>query len=259
MKIEDEDTNQKIVPSSKVEIKRNTRSQGSLEDARSASSIIRRRSNRKIAVFVDGPALDRASKRLSKKIDLRSLVRTLSSGIEPVFARYYTLIPFEDDSRHRSFLNAVEGAGFEVYVKRLPPKGITRQVSVDIEIATDLVAFSLGLDNLPLAETTSEATYLSQPNVGVTRVNANSDIQSYGNSISANSDNNTDETIIRTAVIVCPGRDLVHSFTLLKINGVETVCADFGKFGSPELTRLSTKCIDLSVSETIWRETNKET
>src|SRR5690606_8296126 len=52
--------------------------------------------------------------------------------------------PYEDDSRQRAFLDAVRRAGLQVVVKRLPPKGITRQVSVEVEMASDIVAFGLG-------------------------------------------------------------------------------------------------------------------
>jgi uncharacterized LabA/DUF88 family protein len=64
-----------------------------------------------------------------------------------VLANYYTVIPFEDDARQHSFLDAVERAGFNVNIKRLPPKGIDRQVTSDVEVATDLVNFSISMDN----------------------------------------------------------------------------------------------------------------
>ncbi len=105
---------------------------------------VKRQMRRSIGLFIDGTGLDRATRRISRKVDMSSLVRGVTSGSPPVVARYYTLIPFEDDSRHRAFLDAVARAGLTVVVKRLPPKGVTRQVSVDIEMAADMVAFALG-------------------------------------------------------------------------------------------------------------------
>ena len=105
---------------------------------------IRRRERKEVGLFIDGTGLDRATRRINRKVDMSALVRGVTSGLKPVVARYYTLIPYEDDSRQRAFLDAVSRAGLSVIVKRLPPKGISRQVSVDLEMAADIVAFALG-------------------------------------------------------------------------------------------------------------------
>lgn len=107
-------------------------------------AVIKRTGKRAIGLFIDGTGLDRAARRLNRRVDMAALVRGVTSGTAPLVARYYTLIPFEDDSRHRAFLDAVARAGLTVIVKRLPPKGVTRQVSVDLEMAADIVAFAYG-------------------------------------------------------------------------------------------------------------------
>lgn len=106
--------------------------------------VVRRTQRRTVGLFIDGTGLDRAARRLGRRVDMAALVRGVTSGMTPIIARYYTLIPYEDDNRQRAFLDAVARAGLDVVVKRLPPKGINRQVSVDIEIAADLVAFAFG-------------------------------------------------------------------------------------------------------------------
>jgi len=111
-----------------------------------SKNVIRRRGGapRDHAVFIDGTGLDRAARRLNKRIDFSALLRGVCGGIEPRIARYYTIIPYEDDSRHHSFLDAVRNAGLEVILKRLPPKGINRQIAVDFDMAVDIMAFGLG-------------------------------------------------------------------------------------------------------------------
>jgi hypothetical protein len=109
--------------------------------------LIKKKEKRIVGIFIDGVNLDRATRRVSKRVDLSALVRGVSSGSTPVVARYYTVIPHEDDSRQHAFLDAVARAGLTVVVKRLPPKGVERQVSTDIEMASDIVAFSLGLSS----------------------------------------------------------------------------------------------------------------
>ncbi len=105
---------------------------------------MKRSTSREIGVFVDGISLDRAAKRERRRVDFSALLAGVCEGLNPTIAKYYTVIPYEDDSRHRSYLDAVKDAGFEVIVKRLPPKGIDRQVSTDVEMTTDLVSFANG-------------------------------------------------------------------------------------------------------------------
>ena len=106
--------------------------------------VVKRSVRRELGLFIDGTGLDRATRRINRKVDMPKLVRGVAAGSIPVVARYYTLIPYEDDSRQRAFLDAVRRSNLRVVVKRLPPKGVSRQVAVDIEMAADIVAFSLG-------------------------------------------------------------------------------------------------------------------
>ncbi len=203
--------------------------------------IIRRREKRVLGIFVDGTGLDRATRRLNRRVDLAALVKGVSSGYTAAVARYYTLIPNEDDSRQRSFLDAVSRAGLSVVVKRLPPKGITRQVSVDVEMAADIVAFARGYTNfssLSEVETNTDAvTTASSENGLAVAENATSK-----------------EKEIQSIVIVCPGRDLSYPISLAKEIGAETTTADFGKFNAGDILKSADRWIDLSDSETIWKE-----
>lgn len=104
--------------------------------------IIKRSVSREIGVFIDGISLDRAARRERRRVDFQALLNGVCEGLKPSIVKYYTVIPYEDDSRHRSYLDAVKDAGYEIIVKRLPPKGIDRQVSTDVEMTTDLIAFA---------------------------------------------------------------------------------------------------------------------
>ena len=64
-----------------------------------SNSVIKRKVRRRMGLFIDATGLDRATRRLDKKIDLASLVKGLSSGLKIEVARYYCLIPYEDDAR----------------------------------------------------------------------------------------------------------------------------------------------------------------
>jgi len=108
------------------------------------SGALKRKTKRKLGLFIDGIGLDRATRRLDRKVDLQRLVAGVSEGMTPEVARYYTLVPHEDDARQFAFLDAVERAGLEVVLKRLPPKGVKRQVSMDVHLASDLIAYTYG-------------------------------------------------------------------------------------------------------------------
>lgn len=214
--------------------------------------IVKRTQKRSLGLFVDGTGLDRATRRLSRKVDMTALIRGLSSGLTPTVARYYTLIPFEDDSRHRAFLDAVARAGMTVVVKRLPPKGITRQVSVDVEMASDIVAFSLGhyrfsslSEYIPAESTTHNNSYsneiLHERKTGEEHSN-----------VSNNKEPQINES--RIVTVLCPSRDLAYPISLVKELGVDTVSADFGQLHGSDVLKSAAKWIDLSTSETIWRE-----
>ena len=228
--------------------------------------LVKRREKRVLGLFIDGTGLDRATRRISRKVDLSGLVRGVTSGITPVVARYYTLIPYEDDSRQRAFLDAVYRANLEVVVKRLPPKGITRQVSVDVEMAADIVAFALGRHNFG-----DLSKYEPAPSEGFHEPYRGGAIPSALPFLRARqaADRNPapkapdKESAApapepaanekRIITVVCPGRDLSYPLSLVKELGVDTISADFGQFNTGDILKSAAKWIDLSDSETIWR------
>lgn len=230
--------------------------------------LIKKSGRRVVGLFIDGINLDRATRKLNRKIDLQALARGVCSGLDPIVARYYTVIPHEDDSRQRAFLEAVAKAGFSVIVKRLPPKGIERQVTTDLEMAADIVAFSMGLssfskDNefLPAEieaaakelllnkrsavgdDEASDAGGSSSERAPVTRV-AGAPLL-HVDKDSANTK--------RSVVILCPSRDLSYPIGLAKHLGADTTTADFSKGTGRDMLRSAAKWIDLSDSETIWK------
>lgn len=215
---------------------------------------VKRTQRRTIGLFIDGTGLDRATRRINRKVDMSALVKGVTSGLSPVVARYYTLIPYEDDSRQRAFLDAVTRAGLAVIVKRLPPKGITRQVSVDVEMAADIVAFALGH---------SRFSTLSEYFPGMLDGNASpvmSAPKSNGSSAEKptvpeeSTETSTKSNEARIVTVVCPSRDLAYPISLVKELGVDTVSADFGNFVGSDVLKSAAKWIDLSDSETIWRD-----
>lgn len=197
------------------------------------SGVVKRRVNHSIAIFIDGVGLDRATRRIERKVEIAALVKALASGLNPAVVRYYTLIPFEDDSRHRAFLNTLSKAGVSVVLKRLPPKTVTRQVSMDPEIAADMLAFAAGVletkDGIIDAEAQGDA-----PNPPLTP--------------------SSDEAAGRSVIVVCGSRDLSYPLTMVRKLGCETTNADFGGFAGNEVLKAANKWIDLTDSETIWRD-----
>jgi len=260
--------------------------------------IVKRTGRRVLGLFIDGTGLDRATRRINRKVDMSALIRGVTSGITPTVARYYTLIPYEDDSRQRAFLDAVSRAGLNVVVKRLPPKGVTRQVSVDVEIAADIIAFALGhfaFGDLsvyrpdPLDEGLGRGVFLNESPAGrivglfppgsaqgrlrKQQTPAAAGQGAVGNKPASGPDGvssselkaaptgaaskEASETVPcpqRIVTVVCPGRDLTYPISLVKELGVDTVTADFGQFNSGDILKSAAKWIDLSDSETIWRE-----
>ena len=211
--------------------------------------VLKRKQKREVALFIDGTGLDRATRRLKRKVDLEALVRGVTSGLKPTVCRYYTLIPHEDDSRQRAFLDAVAKAGPSVIVKRLPPKNITRQVSVDVEMAADMIAFGLGKTSFSdLSEYIPEAHGSS---TGVMPVAKKDEPKP---SAEDEARENKAEEVSRVVTVVCASRELSYTFALLKELRIETINADFGKFNSGDILKSASKWIDLSDSETIWRE-----
>lgn len=224
---------------------------------------VKKKERRVVGLFIDGTGLDRATRRINRKVDMSALVRGVTSGAAPIVARYYTLIPYEDDSRQRAFLDAVARAGLSVIVKRLPPKGITRQVTVDLEMAADMVAFSLGLSSfskeneyLPAELQAAKAVMtrgrgdyetLTEERLSAVPVES----RSSGPLLKVDS---SSEGTRRSIVVVCPSRELSYPISMMKDLGADTTTADFGQFNSGDILKSAAKWIDLSDSETIWRD-----
>lgn len=196
--------------------------------------VVKRKAKRKVGLFIDGLGLDRATRRLDKKVDLSRLVAGLTSGIQPEIARYYTLIPNEDDARQFAFLDAVERAGLEVVVKRLPPKGVKRQVSMDVHIATDLIAFGYGqFEKAQEVEAKVANSDESIPKITPTK---------------------SERSVKRMANVVCPSREISYAIYMCNQFGVETSLSDFGLYGTSTGWKGVDRWVDLSTSETIWRD-----
>lgn len=221
------------------------------------SGVLKRKTKRKLGLFIDGTSLDRATRRLERKIDLAKLVAGVTAGLQPEIARYYTLVPYEDDSRQFAFLDAVERAGLEVVIKRLPPKGVKRQVSMDVHIASDIIAFSVGVFDRPAG---AEA-----PNLGSGSGFKNGHPAAAGSVLPGESDTTSSlivprysesahQDLKRIAAVVCPSRELSYAIFLSHKMHVETQLADFGLYGTSDGWKGVDRWIDLSTSETIWRE-----
>lgn len=219
--------------------------------------IVKRTERRLIGLFIDGTGLDRAARRLQRKVDLTALVRGVTSGRAPAVARYYTVIPYEDDSRQRAFLDAVARAGLQVIIKRLPPKGVTRQVSVDVEMASDILAFTMGHNSFSsLSEYLPEDKHSSPPQ-GLHKAANRQDQAMEGvnkDSQPGSAAAEPEPPVRRIVTLVCPSRDLAYPISLAGELGAETITADFGEFAGADVLKSASKWIDLSGSETIWRE-----
>ena len=209
--------------------------------------LIKKKERRIVGLFIDGVNLDRATRRVNRKVDLQALVRGVCSGSTPVVARYYTVIPHEDDSRQRAFLDAVSRAGLSVIVKRLPPKGIDRQVSTDLEMAADIVAFSLGLSSFSKENEYLPAELQAAKQFAVSGGGA-------GNAGDRKALDPDSQNCRRSVVVICPSRELSYPMSLSKNLGADTTTADFSQFSGGDVLKSAAKWIDLSGSETIWRE-----
>jgi hypothetical protein len=178
--------------------------------------VVKRTQKRVVGIFVDGVGLDRATKRISRKIDLTNLITTLATGLTVECARYYTLLPNRDDSRQSAFLDLVERSGFVVTIKRLPPVEVNRMVSTDVHFATDLVGYTFG----QFSQKTDD----------------------------------TEEKVQRVAVFVCPNPEVGYAIERAHACGIETRLADFGGFKRSDIWKGIDTWVDLSESESIWRE-----
>ena len=206
--------------------------------------IVKRKTRRHMGLFIDATGLDRATRRLDRKVDLARLVQGLTSGLKLEIARYYSLIPYEDDARQFAFLDAVERAGVEVITKRLPPKGVKRQVSMDVHIATDMISYcyghfakaaeevetkNVGNSPTPVIVSAGETQKVDGPKIEVVR------------------------DVRRCLTVVCPSRELSYAIYMCNQLGGDTSLADFGLYGTSDGWKGVDRWIDLSTSETIWR------
>ncbi|MCB0333929.1 MAG: hypothetical protein KDD55_10555, partial [Bdellovibrionales bacterium] len=64
----------------------------------------------------------------------------------------------------------------------------------------------------------------------------------------------SDEDGERIVTVVCPSRELSYPLSLIGELGIDTVSADFGQFNNKDVLKSAAKWIDLSDSETIWRD-----
>lgn len=215
--------------------------------------VVKRTEKQCIGVFVDGTGLDRAARRLERKIDMGNLLRGVSGGRNPVVARYYTIIPFEDDSRQRAYLDAVARAGFAVVVKRLPPKHITRQVSVDADMAADIAAFAFGFTDFKKIDDQSDNTSRNDA-PSIHRLKRPEEQKNAAPEEESNGNGEAPSDTKRVVTVICPSRDLAYALSLANDIGAETVTADFGQFQGQDVLKSASRWIDLSDSETIWRE-----
>jgi len=206
-----------------------------------SSGAFKRKSKRTLGLFIDGVGLDRATRRLDRKVDLKSLVSGLCSGLVPEVARYYTLVPHEDDARQFSFLDAVEKAGLEVVTKRLPPKGVKRQVSMDVHMASDIISYCYGFFSKPTEEAGNGTSVAPA-------ADASPIIKPTKPQISLPNDN-----LKRLVVVVCPSRELTYAIYIANELKAETSLADFGLYGTSDGWKGVDRWVDLSTSETIWR------
>lgn len=222
--------------------------------------ILRRKSKRNMGLFIDGTGLDRATRRIERKVDMSRLVASLTAGATLEVARYYTLVPYEDDARQLAFLDAVSRAGIEVVTKRLPPKGVKRQVSVDVHMATDIVSFCCGVVGSQ-AENSSRMECREQKVANGKSVEAFasdqkiiplSNGQNQGNLKNGDS-NGESHGLKRVISVLCPSRELTYAIYVAKNLGTETSLVDFGLYGTTDGWVGVDRWVDISSSETIWR------
>jgi hypothetical protein len=135
-------------------------------------------------------------------------------------------------------------------------------VSTDIEMASDIVAFSLGLSSfskeneyLP-AELEAAKHYANTSPAAASAPTldpATLQTATRTGGPLLHIDNATPDTR-RSVVVICPTRDLSYPMSLAKHLGADTTTADFSQFAGSNVLKSAAKWIDLSGSETIWKE-----
>ncbi len=167
-----------------------------------------------------------------KELTLQFPLKGLSEGSTPIVIRYYTILPYEDDSRHHAFLDAVEHAGFSVVVKRSYLRVLNGK-DKDVEMATDIMAFALGQNVLPVGSLEGGQMAPFEKTVAET---------------------NETKPTMRSVTIVCPSREITYPLSLLKEYGVDSVSVDFSELTKKNALKSASKFMDLSGSTTIWKE-----
>jgi hypothetical protein len=205
--------------------------------------VVKRNNKREVGIFIDGVNLDRASRRINKKIDFAALKLSLSNGLPIKVARYYSVIPNEDDARQHSFFDVIHRAGFEVILKRLPPVGIDRQVTTDVEIASDMIAFAMGI-----SEFEAETQYLPEEILSLKKSEQISDNVQSGESTNSNDLS----SISRIVTIVTPGRDLTYPISLASKLGADTITADYASIATGDKMKSAQKWVDLTDADNIY-------
>ncbi|RME62033.1 MAG: NYN domain-containing protein [Candidatus Dadabacteria bacterium] len=210
----------------------------------SEQTIIKRRQKTIYGIFIDGIALDRAGRRIGKKVSLDKLVSTLAPT-NCVVKRYYTVIPHQDDARHLSFIDSIRNRGFRVTVKRLLPKNVERTVTADVEIASDIIAFAY-----------TNPSVFDCLDVTSSEKGRKGGIGKAASSAAAAEADNIKEAVYKKIVIVCPSGELYYPVNLIRHNckNAEIIAADFGKFSNRNIIAIAHSWFDLSDSQTIWKE-----
>ena len=204
--------------------------------AKQNNIVIRRQPKRSIGVFIDGVGLDRASKRIGKRVSIVNLVKTITGSRETAVIRYYTILPNEDDSRQLSFLDSLQKQGVTIVAKRLPPKGIERQASTDAELSTDITAFAAGFTSFE-----EEYRYSSEEIMEAAGVTKEAPVE-------------TDADATPHIITVCVCRDICYPLNIARVLGAETTATDFGDGTPQDVLRAAAKWVDLSDATTIWMD-----
>jgi hypothetical protein len=139
-------------------------------------------------------------------------------------------------------------------------------VSVDLEMAADVVAFSLGLSSFSKENEYMPADHMARMTAAASTV-ANFG-RKQGSPVAVEAPpppptprgdkpllaRDADSNVTRSIVVVCPSRELAYPLGMVKDLGCDTTSADFGQFNTGDILKSAAKWIDLSDSETIWRD-----
>lgn len=211
--------------------------------------VIKRTQRREIGIFVDGINLDRASRRLNRKINFEALLKSLSGGLTPKVARYYTVIPYEDDSRQHSFFDVLQRAGFDLMLKRLPPLGVERQVTTDVEMSSDMVAFSQGIYKFA-----KDDQYLPEEYMRIAdQFPRDHESNATQDNVTPSTEDSGASKILKVITAVTPSREVSYAIGLTKDLGADTITADFASIATGDKMKSAAKWIDLTDSESIWK------